>query len=436
ARIAVNRTPAVFADAGGCLQVGGLKVRLVPTDKFKSIHVQVRFAAPFCPETLNLRALLPYVLLAGTATIPTKRRINDRLDYLYGAQLGGDVAKSGMMNVVTLSITTVNEKYLPGVDQILADALDLFSAILFSPRLIRGAFRKGVVTEEIRLLKEDIEADYADKGERSFRRMTEIMFSDELAKYRAKGDYDTLAAVTPEALMKAYRDMLAEDDVEMTVVGDFEPSAMLTLIRPRFVIASRPSRPEWLDRETKMIASPTLVVEREDVSQARFQRGYRTETRSDSPRYYAMLVFSALFGDADTSLLFQVVRERERLCYYVYSSYAATKGVVFVAAGVDPGKENAAGALIDAVLDDIVAGSFSDADLQLAGSAVIKRMRQSTDTIRGLVTDYAFFDHVYERSFDLAFSIGAVEKVSRDLVIACARDLVLDTTYVLTGGTD
>lgn len=432
----MNRSPAVFTDAGGRLTFGGLGIRLVPTDKFKTIHIQVRFAAPFRPETLNLRALLPYVLLAGTAAIPTKRRINDRLDFLYGAQLGGDVAKSGMMNVISLSITTVNEKYLPGAVRIFADALDLFADIIFRPRLMQGAFRKNVVSEEIRLLKEDIEADYADKGERSFRRLTEIMFKDELAKYRSKGDYDTLAAVTPAALTAAYYDMLTQDDVEMTVVGDFDPSTLLDLIRSRFIFAHRPIRPEWLDFETKAIAAPTMVVEREDISQARLQRGYRTETRSGSPRYYAMLVFSALFGDADTSLLFRVVREQERLCYYVYSSYAATKGVVFVAAGIDPGKENAAIGLIEVVLGDIAAGKFSDADLGLARFAVIKRMRQSTDTIRGLVTDYAFFDHLYGRSFDLDYGIGEVGKVTREMIIDCAEELVLDTTYVLTGGTD
>ncbi|MDP3130458.1 MAG: hypothetical protein Q8N15_03865, partial [Bacillota bacterium] len=191
--------------ASRLITLDGFRLRLVPTTKFKTAFVQLRFSAPFCPETLNLRALLPYVLLSGTSSYPTKRRIQDQCDHLYGTQIGAGVAKQGMMSVISFSLSVVNEFYLPGEAKVFDAALDLFGDVVFSPRLYRGSFRKGVVKDEIRLLREDIEADYADKAEFAFQRMVEHMFKDELARFRPKGDEATLDQVTPDALLKAYR---------------------------------------------------------------------------------------------------------------------------------------------------------------------------------------------------------------------------------------
>ncbi len=416
------------------IPLDGFQLRLVPTSKFKTAYVQLRFSAPFRRETLNLRALLPYVLLSGTRNYPTKRRFQDRLDDLYGTQIGGGVAKQGRMSVISFSLSVVMEQFLPGGAKVFADALDLFQEVVFSPRRYRGGFRKGVLKDEVRMLREDIEADYADKAEFSFQRMAEHMFKDELARYRPKGDEATLDQVTPEALWEAYRDMLQNDHVEMTVVGDFSDDLVVTAIRARFSFPPRATVPVWVDTETKAIASPAYVTEHGDVSQARLQIGYRVLVRAGSPDYFSMLVANALFGDSDTSMLFRTVRERDHLCYYVYSAYAAAKGAVFVSAGVEPGKAQEAARLIESIRRDVAEGGFSESDLDVAKRAVIKRMRQATDSPRGIVSDYAHFDRLYGRPYDLAGNIAKIGAVTKEQVMARMDGFILDTVYELTRG--
>jgi len=415
------------------LEMEGYRLRLVPTTKFKTSYFQLRFSAPFRPETLNLRALLPYALLDGTATLPTKRLFQNRCDRLYGAQVGAGVAKQGMMSVVTFSLSVVNDHYLPGDARVLDEALDLFHDVVLRPRTYRGLIRAGVVKDEVRLLREDIEADYADKAEYAFQRMSEAMFKDELARYRAKGDYDTLDKVTPEGLTEAYRDMLANDFVEAVAVGDFDSDEIARAFSRRFAFSPRPTVPVWTDTETKDITDVQRVVEEGDVSQARLVLGYRLPTRSGSKDYYAAVVGNALFGDSDTSMLFRTVREKEHLCYYVYSVYAAGKGAVFVSAGVEPGREDQASAVIGRVKDDLAAGRFSEDDLTIAKNAVVKRMRQSTDSLRGIVADHAHFDRLYGIPYDLDRAVAAVQAVTAEAVAAQIALLIEDTEYRLTG---
>jgi len=416
------------------IPLDGFTLRLVPTSKFKTAYVQLRFSAPFRKETLNLRALLPYVLLSGTRNHPTKRRFQDRLDHLYGTQIGAGVAKQGRMSVIAFSLSVVNEQFLPGEAKVFSEALDLFREVVFSPRLYRGGFRKGVVQDEVRMLREDIEADYADKAEFAFQRMAEHMFKDELAKYRPKGDEATLDKVTPEALWDAYRDMLQNDYVEMSVVGDFPDDDVVTAIGERFSFPPRATVPVWVDTETKAISAAAYVTETGDVSQARLQIGYRVLVRAGSPDYFAMLVANALFGDSDTSMLFRTVRERDHLCYYVYSAYAAAKGAVFVSAGVEPGKAQDAARLIETVRRDIAHGGITDSDLDVAKRAVIKRMRQATDSLRGIVSDYTHFDRLYDRPYDLSDVIAKIDAVTKEQLMARMDEFILDTVYELTRG--
>jgi predicted Zn-dependent peptidase len=414
-------------------RMAGYDLRLVSVDKFKTASVQFRFAAPFRPETLNLRALLPYVLLAGTAAHPTKRRIADACDRLYGARLTASVHKAGAMSVVVLGVSVVDERFLIAEEPVLDRALDLLRELVFQPRLIADAFRKGAVRDEIRLLREDIEADYADRAEWSFQRLCERMFADEFARYRPKGDYDTLPSVTPEALAGAWRSMLADDFVECSAVGDLAPETIVPKILSRFAFTTpRPVVPDWIDRESKEIASVQEVVETADVSQARVLVGWRLPIWPGSPAYHAVLVANALFGDADTSLLFSVVRERARLCYYVYSILSPAKGVLFAAAGVDPGRERETADLIRTVLARIAAGEFTEEDLQLAKTAVIKRIRQASDSVRGIMNDFSHFDRHYGRAYEATDNIARVEAVAAADVAAVMGKAVCDTVYWLT----
>ncbi|MCK7486060.1 MAG: insulinase family protein [Bacillus subtilis] len=415
------------------IPLAGFFLRLVPTAKFKTTFVQFRFSAPF-PET-DPEPPGAFALCSARRHVEcsTKRQFLDRCDRLYGAQIGASVAKQGMMSVVSFSLSVVNEAFLPGEASVFQDALDLFREVVFSPRLYRGCFRKGVVTDEIRLLREDLEADYADKAEYSFQRMTEHMFKDELARYRPKGDEATLDEVTPSALLSAYRDMLEHDIVECSVVGAVDGEAVVEAIRRRFAFAPRTIDPEWIDTRTKAIDAPAYVTEYNDVSQARLQLGYRVAVRAGSKDYLSMLVANAMFGDSDTSKLFQTVRERDHLCYYVYSAYAAAKGAVFVSAGVDPDR---AGRRAPPSSKRCARTSpkarfptpISTSPRWPSSSGCARRPTRSA----GSSPTTSISIRLFQRAYVLSDNIALVNALTKEEVRARFAEFVLDTVYELT----
>jgi len=411
----------------------GYTLRCIRTDKFKTFSIALRFAGAFLPETLNARALLPEVLMGGTKKHPTREALQSRMDGLYGLSVSVGTDKLGCQSVVFVDLKSIEGTYLPGGASTLPEALDLLREILFEPKMIQGTFRKKTVAEEVRLLKEDFEAEYADKTETAYHRFMNLMFENELHRYRSKGIYETLDALTPEEITKAYRDLLETDEVTILAVGNFDFDELAREIAARFRFGTHAETLRWLDLEQPEVLTPRKVVESGEVAQAKINVGYRFDVRFGDETYYAAAVTNAIFGEFDHSKLFQVVREQHTLCYYINSLYDSNKGFISVMAGTDPDKAEQALSLIAGVLASLQNGEITDEELLLAKESLSKRIRQNADSPDRLATLDFMYNQIFGFGYSTERSLSAIAGVTKEMVAAMSRRIYLDTTYVLTG---
>mgnify|MGYP006972061716 FL=1 len=72
----------------------------VQTDKFKTGCMTAYLLTQLHRETAAENAVLPYVLRRGTKSLPDMRRISERLDALYGAEIEPSVRKLGEIQAV------------------------------------------------------------------------------------------------------------------------------------------------------------------------------------------------------------------------------------------------------------------------------------------------------------------------------------------------
>jgi predicted Zn-dependent peptidase len=410
----------------------GYTLQLIRTGKFKTFSLALRFSGAFSATDLNARALLPDVLLGGTKKNPSKESLQTRMDGLYGLSVNCGTDKIGRQSVIYFEMKSVNGAYLPGEKDTLPDALDLLHEIIYEPKLVKGSFRKKTVYEEVRLLKEDFEAEYIDKTEYAYNRFMEEMFKEELHKYRAKGIYEELGFLTPEKLTEAYRKMLLEDHVTILAVGDFDFAAIERQIAARFAFRSPKKTETWLDTETKTIEKSEILHEYSDMNQARINIGYRIDVRFGDPDYYGTALMNGILGEFEHSKLFQIVREKHTLCYYVNSMYDANKGHISIMAGVDPDKEAPALALIAEVIRSLQNGDVTDEELMLAKESLSKRIRQNVDSPERLSNLAFLYQTTLHREYDPEASLTTIQNVRREDVVRLGQKMILDTTYVLT----
>lgn len=410
----------------------GMTLQVIQTNKFKTFSISLRFSSAFLPEDINARAILPDVLLGGTKKSPSREQLQLRMDALYGLSISCGTDKIGRQSVIWFEVKSVNESYLPEKTSTIAEALDLLHEIIFEPKMISNHFRKKTVEEEKRMLKEDFEAEYADKNDYSYFRFMSLMYANELAKYRSKGIYETLDTLSEEMVTDAYQSMLKNDSVTFTATGDFSFEAIRDQIFSRFHFDSPKTSESWVDSETKIITEPVVHHEYTEINQARMNIGYRLNVRFGDPDYYAAALLNAIFGEFDHSKLFQVVREKHTLCYYINSSFDSNKGVINVFAGIDPRNEEQALSLIDSVCKSIQNGEITEEELFLAKESLSKRVRQNADSPERLASLFFLYEQNLHRPYDPIASLQAIQSTRIEDITRISRSMVLDTTYLLT----
>ncbi len=73
-----------------------------------------------------------------------------------------------------------------------------------------------------------------------------------------------------------------------------------------------------------------------EITQGKLVMGYRANVDyADTDRYYALVVGSNVLGGGPHSKLFVNVREKESLCYYIFSSIEKYKSILFISSGIE-----------------------------------------------------------------------------------------------------
>jgi len=412
-------------------QIGNVLVHYEPSTKFKTISIAVKFITAFRAENLNERSLIPEMLMGGTKKLMTSPLVQQELSGLYGAEINTSTQKIGLQSVIAFDMTLINEKYLPGNPKLLPKACQLLSEVIYQPRRFRNSLRKLLFLQEKRMLAEELTSEYHDRFSYGYTRFKQLMFAEELFRLSPRGELVSLPDTTLESVNAAYLDMIANDQVVIFAVGDFAEEEMDRLIADHFASGTDTFPSEWLDRETKAELHPAMVTEYGDLNQARIYMGFRTPINSADRGHHAMLLYNVILGDSDQAKLFLEIREKHNLSYDISSTYIANKGVVFVFAGTDVGKEED---LIDKISGVIAnfKGSLTEEDLSLAKETAKKRILQGADSADFIINRTFYNYALFRKKYSLEEHLNSIEAVTMADIFAAADSLELDTTFVYT----
>ena len=410
--------------------INGIQVHYLKTKQFKSILFSLKFMGDFLPDTVNARALLPNLLMSGSRYHPSRLLIRKELDRLYGTDISTHTQKIGSHSVISFDMTLVNGDYLPGRPNLMDPALSLLSNIIYQPLFVNGHFRKVRFQEEKRQLREELEAEYHDKAGFAFSRFRQTMFNDELFRYSAHGHLESLSDLSLDMMDSCYQTLINSDSVQIFCVGDFDEALCDRLIANRFQSSLRLTDDKWLDRETRVIENPREVVETGELTQSRIVIGFRSGICSSDSLHYPMILFNTLLGDSDQAKLFLEIREALQLSYDISSAYVPNKGVLFILAGVETGREKEAINQILRVVDLFGADTVSEEDIFLAKESIRKRFIQSGDSLQQIVQRLFYDYRLYHTDRSLDIVLSEIDNVSLADILAAKATLIPDTIYV------
>lgn len=298
---------------------GGLRIvgERIPHFRSVSVGLWVGAGSQFeCAAQGGVSHFIEHMLFKGTEK-RSARQIAEAMDAV-GGQLNAFTAKE-----CTCYYARVVDEHLPLAMDVLSDML---TASLFREEDIER--EKGVVLEEINMAEDNPEDV-----------VSELIM---LARYGEQplarpilGTPKTLTALTREDILSYFDRMYRPDNCVLAVAGHYDWDEVLELAGKYFGSWARGEDPLPVYRTAPF--APGSLRRQKDVEQLHLCLGYPGVAWDDEALYPLSLV-NSVFGGANSSRLFQSIREDRGLAYSVYSypaSYRDT-GALVVYAGVAP----------------------------------------------------------------------------------------------------
>lgn len=405
----------------------------VPADKFKSDLIRVTFLAPLSEKTASAYALVPAVLNRGNEAYPTLGAIRKELESLYDSSVWDNVGKRGDVQLITLGAGHLGNRFTIDDTDVTKGVLDMLEQTLFHPVLENGAFKAEYVESEKKHRVDEILGDDNNKIAYSARRCEEEMFAGDAYALRAKGDPDSVRAITPEQLYGAYLDLIHKARIEIFAVGSQDMAYVEKRFSAMFAGVPREAGVDLSTNAPKAArAEVKRVYEHQNIGQGKLTMGFTTGICRTDPDFLAMQLASVIYGGSTSSKLFMNVRERLSLCYYCSGSYNAVKGAILVRSGIEFAKKKEAIDEILAQLKLLQAGEITDDEIGDAKNTIKNQLRAVTDRT-GAMADWQFEGVMTGRPETTEERMARIDAVTKDEIVRAAGHIALDTVYFLCG---
>lgn len=396
-------------------------------DHFKTGYLSVDFLMPLSAENATGMSLLAGVFSRGCAKYPQMDLISRYLARNYGASFSVGATKAGELEILSFSFTYLNNEYALEQEDIQGAILSFCKEMLFHPLVENNGFSKEYTEQEKANLIDKIHGLFNDKRVYSLERCKALMCSDEAYGVHEMGDIETVKSFDHCSLYSYFCKLMQEAFVVITYVGK-ENGHFLNELAEGF-----PRRSGKMPQTVVSFDRPSVreVVEPMDLNQSKLNLGFRLG-KTAMEKGAACRLFNVVYGGSATSKLFLNVRERLSLCYYCSSTVDRFKNVMFVSSGVESTKYEEARKEIEAQLSAIAEGALTDEEFENAKAYLIDSIYGLCDNESALAAQM-LSGTVRGELKTPEQEIEEIRMVTKEEIIAIAKEIALDTVYLLKG---
>lgn len=403
----------------------GIKLHVIPTKKFKDIEISVRFVNVLDKQKASARSLLALLLCDRSETYDTKAKMNSHQDVLYGASIHAQTMGYGKSQVMQLRLKTINPEYVINENTLMDQIFAYLQEVLFHPLLQEDAFEEAKMMLLAKLARNDDDpAQYAiTQGLKLAGEGTSLALS-------SLGEKDVVEALCLDDIKRAYEDMLSQDMVTIIICGDVDEEEMKTKAEHYIPLQERINEVETF----YIVANDVHDKYQEaykNISQTSIMMVWFTNTSIADSDFYALRVANAMFGQYSTSLLFQEVREKNSLCYSIFSNLIAYDGALGVTTGVEKEHVDKTIALVRTQFSRLCNGDFDEELLQVSKQMIVNSLKASNDNMNSLIA-LQFQNDALSRMDTSEDIIAMIESVSFEEIVQVCQKCELKMTFVVT----
>lgn len=282
------------------------------TQKFNTFYLGVCFHQPLKAVTAAKSRLLALVLSESCEKYDTKIELNKALSKLGGAELNIQTVKKGAELILQFIISAP-----AGSEEA---CFELLNEIIFHPLLRNNEF--AVSKKEY--LKNLIADKITDPKAYALDRCIELMFDGKGFGTDADGKKEDIDKIN--CLYEHYLHILSSSKTEIFVIGNIAEDKMLSHAEKYFGTL----KSGLMDTGSFKAAEAKRVEEKANTEQTKLCIGLDMGQGSR----FEKMVYNEMLG-GENSLLFNEIREKSSLCYYIGSTYYSLADTAVIQAGIE-----------------------------------------------------------------------------------------------------
>lgn len=404
---------------------------MLPTNKFKNITISLKLQNTLDEKTVAKRTLLSFMLTTGTEKYPSTQELSIYLESMYGMKLGANVVTKGKSHIININSICINQEYLPYKEDLIQRQIQLLNDIFFKPNASKTVFDQTMFERKKKELVERLINNQDDKFYYSLEKMFEYMGKGTCLGISSHGNIEDIKKIENEELFSYFKECIKNDQKHIYVVGNVDESIVhvfencLSFEKNNSIFESVYS----FEKNRKDLLE---IIEKQDVTQAKLNMGYRISVNYNHQNHYAFVVFNAIFGGMSQSKLFKVVREKNSLCYYISSSYDAFNGVMVITAGIEGKDYHQTVQLIKEQLKEMQDGCFDQDDIDTAKLMIKNSMKKTNDEPLSQVAVQYNRDITGKKETNEQY-LEKIENVTYQDIVDVCQNIELDTIFLLKG---
>lgn len=416
-------------------RIGQIPIYCIRSGRFTGNVINIAFTVPLSLETASRYSLLSRVLTASCSRYPSRTALSSYLDSLYGANITSHTEASGDMMVIHFTGDALHT--WRGMTYPFRDLTDLMFDIFLNPALDGNRlFSEEIVESERANLITELKTRENDKTKYAFDKCLSFLTANTPQSARSSGDITMLERITMDDLSLSYGSLIKEaiisiyigGDIDLPMVDDICEMTQKTFKENNSANILYPAK---TPQNYKAIPDQETYTETKDIEQARICIAYKGGVPYFSKDNAAFAVLNNMLGGDVHSLLFDVVREKNRLAYSVFSISMKYLNAIFLVAGVAPEKIEIAADLMKEQVERLANDDFDPSVFQSSLESISYSIRSVSDDLASMLF-YYFNTKTSGRNVSLLDSHGFLDEVRKEMIVKLAKELKLSVTYKLT----
>lgn len=410
----------------------GVQFNSIIDKRFKTNKISINFITELKKETATSNAIIPFLLKKGYSGCSDYTLFNRQLEELYGAYVASYVQKVGDYQIISLSITSIDDKFALDGDEITSKTASILCEMAFNPILENDLFCAKDVEIEKTALIDTIEAEINEKRIYAINNLVKLMCSNEPFGIPKYGYVDQVSSLTPKSIKSAYDNLIKHSRVEIMFTGSGNDASAIDVFKQKVNGVTREYQTLKPITTHEILEQPAEQVENMTVSQSKMVLGFGNGLEPSNSLITASKLMVALYGGTPSSKLFVNVREKLSLCYYCAARYDRFKGIMMVDCGVESQNIEKAKDEILVQLNAIKNGEITDEEISNASLSLINALKSVYDSDSSIESWY-LGQILSGTNVSPLQEVAKVNVVTKQNIIDAANKCTLDAVYVLTG---